>query len=155
MSKNKNGFTLIELLVVIAIISLLSAVILVSLNVARSKASDTAVKTNLASARTQAEQFATDNAGFEFSYDTICTEGTVGGIYPMVNAAAAESSDVSVSVDAIGNYDSSTCNDTSTGWAIEIPLKSTPGGLYCVDYLGKAEVTAGSSLSAVDDVTCL
>ncbi len=42
--KKNKGFTLIELLVVIAIISLLSSVILASLNSARSKAKDAAVR---------------------------------------------------------------------------------------------------------------
>ena len=38
--KNQNGFTLIELLVVISIISLLSSIVITSLNSARSKSRD-------------------------------------------------------------------------------------------------------------------
>jgi prepilin-type N-terminal cleavage/methylation domain-containing protein len=45
--KNKKGFTLIELLVVVAIISLLSSIVMASLNNARSKARDVKRKSDL------------------------------------------------------------------------------------------------------------
>lgn len=54
---NTHGFTLIELLVVIAIIGILASVILASLNSARTKGNDAAIKSNLANARIQAELF--------------------------------------------------------------------------------------------------
>jgi prepilin-type N-terminal cleavage/methylation domain-containing protein len=52
---SNRAFTLIELLVVIAIIGILSSVVLASLNSARNKAKDSAIKSDLAQIRTAAE----------------------------------------------------------------------------------------------------
>ncbi|MFA6278555.1 MAG: type II secretion system protein [Candidatus Paceibacterota bacterium] len=60
--KNNRGFTLIELLVVIAIIGILSAVVLASLNSARGKGNDAAIKSNLSTVATQAPLFLSDNS---------------------------------------------------------------------------------------------
>jgi prepilin-type N-terminal cleavage/methylation domain-containing protein len=60
----KRGFTLIELLVVIAIIGVLSAVVLASLNTARSKGNDAGVKSNLHTVETQSAVYADDNHSF-------------------------------------------------------------------------------------------
>ena len=57
-----RGFTLIELLVVIAIIGVLSAVVLASLNTARSKGNDAAIESNLATIQTQAELYYNDTS---------------------------------------------------------------------------------------------
>ena len=59
-----RGFTLIELLVVIAIIGILSSVVLASLNTARGKGADAAIKAGLANVRAQAEIYYDTNSGY-------------------------------------------------------------------------------------------
>lgn len=62
----KKGFTLIELLVVISMIGLLSSIVLASLSSARVKASDAAIKADLAGIRTSAE---VEYANLGYSYN--------------------------------------------------------------------------------------
>lgn len=66
----KKGFTLIELLVVIAIIGILSSVVLASLNSARSKGSDAAVKSNISNMRAEAELFYDSTGGGAYNGGT-------------------------------------------------------------------------------------
>ena len=81
-----KGFTLIELLVVIAIIGILSSVVLASLNTARNKGADTAVKANLAGARAQAELFYDANGK---SYANLCGQTAVAGVKTIYSAVLA------------------------------------------------------------------
>lgn len=138
---SQRGFTLIELLVVIAIIGILASVVLASLNSARNKGSDAAIKSNLANMRAQAELFYDNNSN---TYGTAFTEGacaaTVGTLFAdttMNNAWAAAQT-------ASGG--TARCSSTTAAWAVSVPLKSTPANAWCVDSTGASkEVTAGDA----------
>ncbi len=142
---NKKGFTLIELLVVIAIIGILSSVVLSSLNSARGKGSDTAIKSGLVNLRSQAEMIF-DDLGCFATQLTSCSR-----IVPAVFGKAA----CAVGNSAAGNpifgdtrfYTGITgainankaghiaCASSEGGlrWAVAMQLKADPNQVFCVD----------------------
>jgi len=125
-SSARRGFTLIELLVVIAIIGILSAVVLASLNTARNKGADAAIKSNIDNARAAAELYYDNNSN---SYLGVC--GAATGILNMVNGAKS----------AYGSGSSVVCSDVAGAWAMSSTLKATTS-LYCVDSTGKTGTAA-------------
>ena len=142
MYKNRSqGFTLIELLVVIAIIGILSAVVLASLNTARSKGNDAAVQSNLSTIQTQAEIYY-GGAGLN-SYGTQAWATTVAG------CAAGMFSDANVSkalaaADAANGTGSIGCASTANSYVVAAALTATASTYQCVDSTGVSKTVAAA-----------
>ena len=133
MVNKSKGFTLIELLVVIAIIGILASVVLASLNSARSKGADAAIKSNLANIRAQAELYY-DGTGAG-SYGTVAACSGAVFADPVVAAAIAQIN--------LQSGSTATCHAAGQTWAVSSNLK-TAGQTWCVDNNGWAKAgTAG------------
>jgi len=112
-----------ELLVVIAIIGILASVVLASLNTARSKGADAAVKSSINNARAQAELYYDSNGN---SYAGVCAATT--GILNMMNGADT----------ANGTTNVVRCNDSATAWVLQGQLVASSTSYYCADSTGKS-----------------
>lgn len=131
-----KGFTLIELLVVIAIIGILSSVVLASLNTARNKGADAAIKADLANARAAAENFYDDGS----TYDGVCA----ADILPMSEGATDAGS---ADVDCLDTGDTGV--QAEDAWAMSAQLKSDTSAYWCVDSTGASKETTGAATDTV------
>lgn len=145
--KKSRGFTLIELLVVIAIIGILSAVVLASLNTARSKGNDAAVMSDLDGIRTQAAIYNTTNGNYGTNA-ALVSDCTAAGAASTVIADTTIQNQIAGALKA-NNNGTITCNVAIKGaaYAVSAALVATPGTYFCVDSTG-VSTTTESALGA-------
>ncbi|MEK7569580.1 MAG: type II secretion system protein [Patescibacteria group bacterium] len=155
----KRGFTLIELLVVVAIIGILASVVLASLNSARNKGADAAIKAALSNARAQAELFYDTGQ----TYTGVCAAGGIGNM--VLNAAQKLGSLATVEATAqafvyslagtAGTLGDAVCHESAGAWAAAVSLKAPAAASsgWCVDSTGASRESVNTDLPA-SNYTC-
>ena len=152
--KKYKGFTLIELLVVIAIIGILSAVVLASLNTARSKGNDAGIKANLNTVSTQAALYLSDHSN---SYGTFavaaCPTSGTGSVFndtTIMNAIASALTD--------SGGGSTSCASSASAYAVSVSrptdVAPTTSAFWCVDSVG-AHCGVNSAVTTTSCGTCV
>ncbi|MBI3888497.1 type II secretion system protein [Candidatus Nomurabacteria bacterium] len=153
----KKGFTLIELLVVVAIIGILASVVLASLNTARAKGADAAIKANMANMRAQAEIIFADANCYTSLGTAACTGPAVAAVSPCPSTALtffANTQFVTALAGVTTNGGISACSSTAseTAWAWASTLKSgvanTANSGWCVDSTGKSKSITVATMDA-------
>lgn len=150
----QRGFTLIELLVVIAIIGILAAVVIGSLNDARSSGQDASIKQSVANIRSQAELIYNDSG---YSYSSVCADARVENLLDaavdVVNgtnyAPATHGLSTYVATNNLTGAASTrtaSCHSDNTRYVATSPLASV-AEFWCVDSTGVSKQVATAPAS--------
>ena len=156
LKQYKKGFTLIELLVVIAIIGILSAVVIVNLNSARSKGQDAAIKSQMQQVRSGGVLYYDTNYGFGTatlaanSATAACTTFATS-MFTLDSAIARAVAGITTNAGSAPQFTlglSGTATQLPQSWVMTVPLRSVSGSSWCVDSNGTTkQITTGTAIT--------
>ena len=154
--KVKSGFTLIELLVVVAIIGILASVVLASLNTARSKGSDAAIKANLDNMRAEAAIYYDGTGAQTYGAAGNCSVTSAGVVTAVSGACTGLMGDttfangVKAAAAAAGATAYANTSAAGAAYAAFAPLKSASPNWWCVDSTGVSQSEAAPATTATN-----
>jgi len=174
-AKRNGGFTLIELLVVIAIIGILSSIVLVSLNSARKKGTDTHVIADINQLRTQLESDYS-NGNYNTDFGNVGAAGVILGggtssatsTYAQIftdlksNSATVTASSTTVGGTAVTgtpqlivvlNTGANAANGNVTSYSLHGYTSSNV--YFCIDSTGKTDQAESVANAISGSATCL
>lgn len=146
--RSDRAFTLVEVIVVLAIMSVIIAIIMVSMGNSKKRGEDAAIQSALRELKNAAELHNDDNG----TYEGICDDGDDTLVDDGGNFQKIE--------EYIENYNGSAgelkCLDSATGYAVISSLNL--GNCWCVDYRGSSKeielVGAETCSDKLTGITC-